>query len=103
MKIRIFIQSVSDVITNSSSEVFCRIDSNDLEIKNQIYQLLKDLIPGDDSEMEPVVEMYENEIEVFLPLDVDYCGYTKFYRAGIEAILDERFGKENYSIEYEED
>lgn len=37
------IQSFSDVVTNSSSEIFCTITGNDLD---SIYELLKPLFPS---------------------------------------------------------
>lgn len=98
MKIILKIQSLSDIITNSSSEVFCSIDSNDPKIKEQIFGLMKNLFPGSDSDMEPTVNIYNEAIEVWLPYDTTL--FT-FYKAGIEAILNERFGKGNYTIDYE--
>jgi hypothetical protein len=101
MKIKIKIQSISDLITNSSSEVFCRINSEDPEIKKQILALLEDLIPGDDLEMEPVIRVWDDEIVLDMPYD--YWSSKTFYRAGLEAILKEKFGENNYTINYEED
>ena len=92
MKIKIKIQSISDLITNSSSEVFCRINSDDPEIKKQILGLLEDLIPGDDMELEPVVRVWDDEIVLELPND--YWSAAAFYRAGLEAILKEKFGEQ---------
>ena len=48
--LRINIQSFSDVITNSSSEIFCTITGDDLKA---IYDLLKPILPGRDSDLEP--------------------------------------------------
>ena len=101
MKIKIKIQSINDIITNSSSEVICRIDSNNEEIKKSIYKLLSDLLPGDDSEVDPTVNIWDDKIVIDVP--VDQWNNISFYRAGIEAILNEKFGKENYTIDYEED
>lgn len=101
MKIKIKIQSISDIITNSSSEVICKIDSNNEEIKKSIYELLSDLLPGDDSEVDPTVNIWDDKIVIDVP--VDQWNNISFYRAGIEAILNEKFGKENYTIDYEED
>lgn len=92
--LRINIQSFSDVITNSSSEIFCTITGNNLV---GIYELLKPLLPGYDSEMEPTLHMEENAVTLWLP----YGEYAvEFYKAGLEAILDKYF-KDNYKIEYE--
>lgn len=55
------IQSFSDVVTNSSSEIFCTITGNDLD---SIYELLKPLFPSS-------------------------YGYSD--KAGLEAILDKHF------------
>lgn len=50
------IQSFSDVVTNSSSEIFCTITGNDLD---SIYELLKPLFPSSYgySDMEPTLYM----------------------------------------------
>lgn len=82
------IQSFSDVITNSSSEIFCTISGADLDA---IYELLKPLFPAGYgySDMEPT--LYKED---------DSVAPTEFYKAGLEAILDKYF-KDNYTIEYE--
>lgn len=92
--LRINIQSFSDVITNSSSEIFCTITGEDLKA---IYELLKPLFPGCDSELEPTLYIEDNIITLWLP----YGEYAvEFYKEGLEAILDKYF-KDNYKIEYE--
>lgn len=97
MKVDIKIQSFSDIITNSSSEVFCTITGNDTEA---IYQLLSPFFPGEDSEMEPTLSLEEdNSILVWMPYGFD--GVTTFYRAGLKAFLDQAIGENNYSIDYE--
>ena len=58
-------------------------------------------MPGDDSEMNPTVSIWDDKIVIDVP--VDQWNNISFYQAGIEAILNEKFGKENYTIEYEED
>lgn len=92
--LRINIQSFSDVITNSSSEIFCTITGDDLKA---IYDLLKPILPGRDSDLEPILHMEDNIITLWLP----YGEYAvEFYKEGLEAILDKYF-KDNYKIEYE--
>lgn len=89
------IQSFSDVITNSSSEIFCTITGDDLQA---IYKLLKPLFPGYDSDLEPVLHQRDNNsISLWIPYGESAI---EFYREGIEAILDKYF-KDNYTIEYE--
>lgn len=96
LQLRINIQSFSDVITNSSSEIFCTITGNDLD---SIYELLKPLFPSSYgySEMEPTLYMEDGVITLWLPYG---DSPTEFYKAGLEAILDKYF-KDNYKIEYE--
>ena len=90
--LRINIQSFSDVITNSSSEIFCTITGDDLKA---IYDLLKPILPGRDSDLEPTLHMEDNIITLWLP----YGEYAvEFYKEGLEAILDKYF-KDNYKIE----
>lgn len=90
------IQSFSDVVTNSSSEIFCTITGNDLD---SIYELLKPLFPSSYgySDMEPTLDMEDGVITLWIPYGEQP---VDFYRAGLEAMLDKHF-KDNYKIEYE--
>lgn len=91
------IQSISDIITNSSSEVFCTITGKDAE---DIYQILAPYFPGEDCEMEPTLSLEEdNSVSIWMPYGFD--GVTTFYRAGLKAFLDQAIGENNYSIDYE--
>lgn len=112
-KIGIPIQSISDLITNSSSEVFCRISSE--EHLDEIWDLLAPIFISNDSEIYPAItERYlEDEkeylsaeeikslpykwIEVEFPYSMDSA--KDFYKAGLEAILSKNFG-EDYKIIY---
>lgn len=121
------LQSISDVITNSSSELFASITSDSKETLDSIYQLINRLFGyNQESELTPCVDIYhrpteeelknydyrgwlkydkleeypENWIEIELPYDVDYA--HAFYKEGLEAILREKFG-DNYKIVYEKD
>lgn len=88
------IQSFSDVITNSSSEIFCTITGDNTEA---IYNLLKPLFPGYDSDLEPVLYEEDNSVSLWLPYGDQPI---EFYREGLKAVLDKYF-KDNYKIEYE--
>lgn len=106
MKIIIKIQSISDIITNSSSEVFCTITGKDIE---SIYQVLKPFFPGYDSEVEPTMNYYEKgewddedsypQIVIWMPYGFE--GVTTFYKAGLKTFLDQAIGENNYNIDYE--
>lgn len=118
MKYPIHIQSISDIITNSSSETFCRIRSK--EQIEEIYEALKSVLPGDDTDYEPVVYLDELDEEDYdwLPKDFleglrpgERCARLKlpysiwcptFFKAGIESILKEKFPNGSYTILYEE-
>ena len=98
------IQSLSNLITNSSSEVFCCITSDKLE---EIVALLSPLFPNHDSEMGPTLHYWKpgewdddspSLISIEFPIGME--GYEKFYKKGLEAILDQVFGSENYYIKY---
>ena len=116
-KIGIPIQSVSYLITNSSSEVFCIISSE--EHLDEIWDLLAPIFISDNSEISPaIVERYlEDEkeylsveeikslpykwIEVEFPYSMD--GTQDFYKAGLEAILRKNFGEDYKTVYYDED
>lgn len=116
-KSSIKIQSISDIITNSSSEVFCRIESeNSLEL---IKEILEPLFPysrynengpslyerilseekseyGDNSYLDGFPEKW---LEITLPYSM--CDSEAFYEAGLEAILSGKV-PDDYTIIYGE-
>lgn len=105
MKIVIKIQSVSDIITNSSSEVFCTITGKDTK---SIYEILSPLFKGD-PEFAPYLDYWEeNEYDEGAPemitLNIPYSclEVSEFYKEGIEALLTKYFGEGNYEIDYED-
>lgn len=90
------IQSASDIITNSSSEIFCYIKGDHL---SAIYDLLMGLFGGGEHEISPVVELDEKDcISIYLPYS--HIDQSSFYEAGLTAILDKHF-KDLYTIEFE--
>ena len=100
------ILSISDVITNSSSEVFCTIHHEDEEVLQEIYEKLSEIISTDGySEEEPVLENVDysddeyirDYLSISLPYSTEWV--YDFYKAGLEAILDKYF--EDYTINYE--
>lgn len=99
------IQSISDIITNSSSEVFCTITGKDIEA---IADLLGPLFSDGDPELCPFMDFWnEGEWNKGSPAQIQISipyGYERvedFYKVGIEALLDKHFGEGNYTIEYE--
>lgn len=99
------VQSISDIITNSSSEVFCTITGKDIEA---IAELLKPLFSEHDPDLYPCMDFYDEDewdeghpglIQISLPYGYD--GITEFYRSGLEAILDQTIGENNYDIDYD--
>lgn len=117
MKYYIGIQSISDIITNSSSEVFCRIGSR--TIPGEIFELFKELFPGTDCDYEVVAHLrnFDEEmeylpdeavkqltgcsefIEIEMPYSMSEC--EKFYKFGIEGILNEKFPNRDYVIVFD--
>ena len=113
-----YIQSISDIITNSSSETFCRICSK--EYLEEIYDILKTVLPGEDYDYEPVIylEELDEDDRKYLPepfkkiesgekhvrLELPYSmWYPTFFKYGIEATLKEKFPNGNYTIIYNND
>jgi hypothetical protein len=97
MKIKINIQTVSDIITNSSSEVFCTIKGQDIKA---IKDIIIPLFPNTDSEMGPVAYLNEEYSCIVIEIPYGLDGVTNFYKEGLEAILDKYLGG-RYNIEYE--
>lgn len=125
MKIIVSIQSISDIITNSSSELFATITSESEETLNEIYSLIDKLFGyRQESEITPCVDLYhrptqeqidhweidswlryktpseypEYWIEIEMPYDLEHC--KSFYKEGLNAMLKENFG-DNFKIIYE--
>lgn len=104
MKIIINLQSWSDIITNSSSELFATITSEDGDISEEIYHIIDSLFGwNQEYELTPVVSYIEDtkNIEIDLPYRLDT--YKTFYKEGFKALLDEKIGKDNYKIIYNEE
>lgn len=103
--VKIPIQSFGDIITNSSSETFCTITSD--EKLDDILKALKVII-GSEGYSEDNLCIYketdEETNEDYLRIDIPYdaSNYIDLIGAGIEAILDKRF-KDKYSIRYWKD
>ena len=100
--IKILIQSFGDIITNSSSETFCIITSD--EKLDEICKVLKAII-GSEGYDEDSICFYrktDNDTsEEYIKVDIPYdaINYTSFIDAGLVAILDKGF-KDNYVIQY---
>lgn len=133
MKKPISIQSVSDLITNSSSEVFVVIHSSNREFIDELYQQL-DAVYGwnQESERTPVLE-YEGQSEhdnweydyerrytkeeeepevdkTTISVEMPYCMRKSiaYHKAGIEALIEEGVKKYNVNeddikVEFNED
>ncbi len=113
LTVSIPVQSISDIITNSSSELFCIIGSDDLY---PIYELLETLFEGDDPEIEPSIYWINSNdeseigyfgdikpcprIEIWIPYNC--CDLTTFFEAGITALLNQKFGSNTYTIEFKD-
>ena len=101
--IKIPIQSFGDIITNSSSETFCIITSD--EKLDDIFTALKTIIKSN-GYSEDYLSIYKETDEEtnkeYIRIDIPYdaLDYSDIISAGIEAILDKRFeGKYNIEIE----
>ena len=101
---RLIVQSASDVITNSSSSVFCRIESE--KNLDTIYEMLKPLFKGSYyDECDLGISFIEDEesnnfyIDITIPYGTGDSVYT-FIQAGLEKILgDIDDVKINYNVD----
>lgn len=111
VKIIIPIQSMSDVITNSSSELFCTIFSD--KHLDDIYEFFKDIIGvGYSDESLSIYLEHKDEycdeecfkdypddwIEIHMPYD--YRNVSDILRVGLKAILENKF-KDGYKIVFD--
>lgn len=109
--LRIKIQSFSDVITNSSSELFCTIFSDNH--LNDIYKFLKNIITdrydGESismclrgKETEDYLDKYKDYPDTWIEVDVpyDYSNILEVLQVGLEAMLENKF-KDEYKIVFE--
>lgn len=103
--VKIPIQSFGDIITNSSSETFCTITSD--EKLDDIFKALKAII-GSEGYSEDNLCVYKetdketNKEYITINIPYDASNYIDLVREGIEAILDKGF-KDKYNIRYGED
>lgn len=101
--IKIPIQSFGDIITNSSSETFCIITSD--EKLDDIFTALKTIIKSEgysEDSLSIDKETDEETNKEYIRIDIPYdaLDYSDIISAGIEAILDRRF-KDKYNMKIE--
>lgn len=92
---KLHIQSISDIITNSSSEVFLEITSGEQSALNTIFDLLKNYFPEDDADLYPVVNMESHTVYLSLPYGIDSW---EFFVDGIRAILENKLDKNTFEL-----
>ena len=92
--------SISDVITNSSSEVFCTIKSDDELVLMEIKEALYGLGRSDCGNGGTYLDMDEKCITVDFAYDAWGCGLDMLIKPGIQKLLEPWKGK--YIIEYNE-
>ena len=126
----IAIQSMSDIITNSSSEVFVRIHSSNREFMDELYEQI-DAVFGwnQESEQTPVIEYdgqrnhedWEYSSERFeydakepkvdkttINIEMPYClrKSIEYHRAGIQKLIDlgvKKHGVKDLDVEFNND
>lgn len=91
------ILSISDLITNSSSEVFCTITADNNEILKEIYSTLEDL--GESDYGEGGVWLEDKYVGISFDRDVFSLGVEEILKAGIEKLLEP--WKNKYKIDYD--
>lgn len=91
------ILSISDVITNSSSEVFCTITADNKEILEEIYNTIENLGKSDD--MEGGTRMHNGFISVSFAYGCWFEKLDMIFKPGLEKVLEPWKGK--YKIDYE--
>ena len=102
MIIRIPIQSFGDIITNSSSETFCTITSD--EKLDDIFDALTTTI-GSKRYSEDNIYVYKNLDEetnkecIMIDIPYDAFNYSDLISIGIEAFLDKHF-KDQYKLKH---
>ena len=83
------ILSISDVITNSSSEVFCYITGDKLD---EIYDIFETIIGyNQEYELTPVIKYGENDYGdecIIIDLPYSYDKIKEYIRDAIEGLLD---------------
>lgn len=102
MIIKIPIQSFGDIITNSSSETFCTITSD--EKLDDIFKALTAIIGSDGYSKDNICvykEIDEETNKEYIRIDVPYdaFNYSDLIGVGIEAILNKKF-KDKYKLQH---
>jgi hypothetical protein len=94
LKIKITFHSMVDVITNSSSEIFCQIKSK--EFLEEIALYLTEIL-GREIEYCDDCDEDDNSIDFWIEYG-DYDYLTDDFSKLLNIVLSEKFGKENYTI-----
>lgn len=110
-RILIPIQSISDIITNSSSETFCVITSENDKLLDSIHQILSPFFSKTYSEDEITLDIvykedgWEDEKDLpdrWLAISIPYgiSNIDSLLRVALDAILSKQFPDGGYRIEY---
>lgn len=91
------ILSISDVITNSSSEVFCTITADNKETLEEIYNTIENL--GENDNGEGGTYMRDGFISVSFAYGCWFEKLDMIFKPGLEKVLEPWKGK--YKIDYE--
>lgn len=93
---KFIIKSISDLITNSSSEVFCYITSDTEETLKKFYDIIEEMLHySNDSEYEPTAYYEDNTIQIWLPYSL-FGGCIPFFVEGFKALAE----KNNCKVEF---
>lgn len=117
MKFIIPIQSFSDIVTNSSSEIFCVIKGDKetmLFINNLLFNLLGENVYDEDSPMYELLcksdldkndyskeqweKLSEYSIQISLPYSLWRC--HTFFEEGLKALLENSEVKDKYKLDF---
>ena len=95
------IKSISDIITNSSSETFITITHEDQDKLEELKSKIEEISDFRDLCGEGGIDIYDNELRISISNDAYGCGLEEFAKLGFKAWM-EQFKNDNFTVYYED-
>lgn len=95
------IKSITDIITNSSSEVFITVTHEDPRKLEELKSKIEEISDFKDLCGEGGIDIYDNMLRISISQDAYGYGLEEFAKLGFEAWM-KQFKNDNFEIYYED-
>ena len=95
------IKSVTDIITNSSSEVFITVTHEDPKKLKELKSKIEEISTFESTWGEGGIHICDGKLEISIDHSAFDCGLEEFAKLGFKAWM-EQFKNDNFTVYYED-